>query len=223
MGSVRPQQYFSEDQRWPTPSQRFGWLVVLGISLFVAFQLNLHLTAPLVAVPVMLLLLLLVLTVITLQQRLTVRIGLEADSEPDAPVAQRFWRKAVRVVPLAPTPVAHTSTVVLRIDYRVKSPLSALSPSRRGARLGGNQQRLTLSEIDNWSAGHMPLLAALRRNTSTFPVGLQRDAVMLVLVDGRKLTLPTRMQAELLQALSEAKVDSLRRQQPVKPVVREEL
>lgn len=220
---MRQQEYFSEDQRWPSPSQRFGWLVVLGISLFVAFQLNLHLTAPLVAVPVMLLLLFLVLTVITLQQRLTVRIGLETESEPSAPIAQRFWRRATKAVPLAAPPAEHTSIVVLRIDYRFRSPLSALSPGRRGARLGGNQQRLPLADINSWSASHMPLLAFLRRNMSTFPVGLQRDAVTLVLADGRKLTLPTNMQADLLRALSAAKVDSVRRQQPAKPVLREEL
>jgi hypothetical protein len=219
---LRPATYFNEDQRWPSKSQRFGWLVGIGAALFVAFQLNLHLFAPLYAVPVLLVLLAILLTVLTLQQRLSVRIGIEVESGTSAPVVRRFWRRAAQVAPLVPSTDPEDRLQVMRIDYVFKSPVSALAPARRGSRLGRERLHIPMSDVASWSASRVSLLAVVRPGRSTFPVGLQRDAVKIVLEDGRRLTIPTRSQPELLAALSAAKVDSVRQEQAAS-VVREEL
>jgi hypothetical protein len=219
---LRPATYFNEDQRWPSKSQRFGWLVGIGAALFVAFQLNLHLFAPLYAVPVLLALLAILLAVLTLQQRLAVRIGIDLEPGTVAPVVRRFWRRAAQVAPMVPSAVGDGPLQMMRIDYVFKSPVSALAPARRGARLGRERQHIPLSDVASWSASRLSLLAVVRPGPTTFPVGFQRDAVTIVLEDGRRLTVPTRRQPEFLAALSAAKVDSVRRERAAS-VVREEL
>lgn len=219
---MRPGIYFSEDQRWPSRSQRFGWLVGIGAALFVAFQLNLHLFAPLYAVPVLLVLLAVLLAVLTLQQRLAVRIGIEMEPGTDAPVVRRFWRRAAQAAPLVLSTEDDDRLQVMRVDYVFKSPVSALAPARRGSRLGRERLHIPMSDVAGWSASRVPLLAAIWPGRSAFPVGLRREAVTIVLEDGRRLTVPTRRQPELLAALSAAKVDSVR-QERAASVVREEL
>lgn len=219
---MRRHVYFTEDQRWPSKSQRFGWLVVMGIALFIAFQLNLHLVAPLYAVPVLLLLLLLLLSVLTLQQRLTLRIGSELLDADDTPVVRRFWRRAARAAPLVAADDDEPAQVI-RITYVFKGPAASLAPGRRGARLGRDRQRIPLTDVQSWSASRLPLSALFRRGGSAFPVGMQREAVTLILEDGRRLMIPTRLQPALLDALSAAKVDSIRQEQAVHQVTREEL
>jgi hypothetical protein len=219
---VRRESYFREDQRWPSKSQRFGWLVGLGVILFIVFELKLHLFAPFFAAPVLLLLLLLLVTVLTLQQRLSVRIGMELEWEQDAPSSRRFWQRATRVVPLAPSSPEAEQVAMIHIRHSRKSPISALSPGRRGNRLGRRDQRIPLSEVESWSATYLSLLAVLRGGDAVFPVGMQRDAVTLLLSDGRRLNVPTELQPAFLQALSMAKVDSVK-QVRAATVIREEL
>jgi hypothetical protein len=219
---LRPGTYFSEEQRWPSKSQRFGWLVGIGSALFVAFQLNLHLFAPLYAVPVLLGLLAILVSVLTLQQRLVVRIGTGVEADPITPVVRRFWRRAAQVAPLLPSTDGDERLQVRRIDHVVKSPVSALAPARRGSRLGRERLQIPMSDVVNWSASRLSLLAVVRPGSTTFPVGFQREAVTIILEDGRRLAVPTRRQPELLAALSAAKVDSVRQEQAAS-VVREEL
>ena len=215
--------YYSEDQRWPSKSQRFGWLIGMGVAIFIAFQLNLHLFAPLVAFPVLIVLLFLLLGVLTLQQRLTLRIGAEDLNAAVAPVVGRFWRRASRAVPRS-APAECTSRVpVLTITYRFKSPISALAPGRRGSRVGWLERQVSLAEVERWYAGRMPAGTPLLRAGRTFPVGFHRDAVAIILASGEKLTIPTRDQAAFLEALSTAKVDSVRQERAAPQPVREEL
>lgn len=219
---MRGDVYFSEDQRWPSKSQRFGWLVGLGVILFIVFEMNLHLFAPLVAVPVLGLLMLVLVTVLTLQQRLSVRIGSEHEEDAEAPVARRFLRRAARAVPLTQLAADADPVQVIRLTYALKSPVSALSPGRRGSRLGLRERHIPMSDVERWSATRLSGLAALRRGDSVYPVGFQRDAVTIVLADGERLTLPTGLQASFLEALSAAKVASVK-QERAATVLREEL
>ncbi|HEX2280165.1 MAG TPA: hypothetical protein VHG52_00255, partial [Thermomicrobiales bacterium] len=149
--------YFSEDQRWPTRSQRFGWVVGLGVAIFVVFELNLHRSAPLAGFTAMSVLVLVLLVVLTFQQRLSVRIGSGAAGVPVRSVAKRFWQRATKAVPGVDEP-ATGDEPVLRVAYSAKSPLSALSPGRRGSRLGRKERRIPLSEVTSWSADQMPLI-----------------------------------------------------------------
>lgn len=200
--------YFSEDQRWPTRSQRFGWVVAVGIAAFIVFELNLHRSAPLLGFAIMLMLVLLLLVVLTLQQRLVVRIGSGASGIPGQVVAKRFWQRATRTLPTADEQAINDDPV-LRIDYRAKGPVSALSPGRRGARLGRRDRRIPLSEVASWSADRVPLFP---RGDLRFSVGAHRDAVTVVLSSGERLTVPTQHRASFLEALSAAKVDSVKRE-----------
>lgn len=215
--------YFSEDQRWPSKSQRFGWLIGMGVAIFIAFQLNLHHFAPLVAFPVLVVLLFLLLGVLTLQQRLTLRIGTEDRNAADAPATRRFWRRASRAVPLSTAADDSELIQTVRITYRFKSPVSALAPGRRGSRVGWLERQVPLADVERWYAGRMPVLTPFLRAGRVFPVGFHRDAVVLVLAKGEKLTVPTRNQAALLEALSAAKVASVRQEREAPRPVREEL
>jgi hypothetical protein len=213
---------FSEDQRWPTKSERYGWFIAMGIAIFVAVPLNLHLFAPLVAFPVLVLLIFLVLTVLTLQQRLVVRIGLLAVDDDDSPLIGRFLRRAARAVPIAGSGSESDRVYAIRISYRFKSPISTLAPGRRGARIGRVERHVPLKDVERWYAGRMPAMTPFLRAGKAFPVGFHRGAVVIELASGEKLTIPTRDQPALLEALSATKVAAVRREQaPAR--VREEL
>lgn len=205
--------YFSEDQRWPSKSQRFGWVVALGVVLFIVLELNLHHFAPIAAAAVILVLVLILLTVLTVQQRLSVRIGSAHDAVPGQAVIRRFWKRAARAAPVVTAPASDEPTPSIRIIHASKSPVSALSPGRRGSRLGTRERRVPLSDVENWSVDRLPLLPWLRRGgISLYPVGSHRDAVTIVLSSGERLTLPTRLQVDFLEALSAAKVDTVKQE-----------
>jgi len=216
--------YFVEDQRWPSRSQRFSWLMAIGVVVFIIFELNLLAFEPLAGSGILLVLLGMSLVAITVQQRLSVKIGRDLDALPGQLVVQRFWRRAVQAAPvefeeldLRPAPAA------LRIVYISKGPLAALSPGRRGSRLGRRDCHIPMDEIENWSVGSLPRFVWLRRaRASVFPVGAQRDAVVVVLKSGEKLMIPSQIPATFIEALSAAKVDSLKKEQ-VRPVIREEI
>lgn len=216
--------YFTEDQRWPSRGQRYGWFIAMAIAIFIAFQLNLHLFAPLAAIPVLLLLLFLLLTVITLQQRLTVRVGTVLEGDDETSPLRRVFRRASRAAPVATAADEVSIQQVLQIDYRFKSPVSTLAPGRRGARIGRIARHIPLSDVERWYAGQVSPITPFLRAGRSFPVGFHREAVVVELAGGEKLTIPTRTQAALLEALSAAKVASVRKEQrPVRVRVREEL
>lgn len=215
--------YFTEDQRWPTRGQRYGWFIAMAIAIFIAFQLNLHLFAPLYAIPVLVFLLFLLLTVITLQQRLTVRIGTVLEGDEETPLLRRVFRRASRAAPVATAADEVSVQQVLQIDYRFKSPVSTLAPGRRGARIGRVDRRIPLTDVERWHAGRVSPLTPFLRGGRTFPVGFHREAVVVELAGGERLTIPTRTQAALLEALSAAKVDSVRAERTPRVRVREEL
>lgn len=222
--AVTQNVYFVEDQRWPSRSQRFSWLVAIGVIIFIIYELNLLAFEPLVASGILLVLLGAFLAAVTIQQRLTVRIGRNLDALPGQLVVQRFWQRAVQAAPVEvderdtrPAPPA------LRISYISKGPLSALSPGRRGSRLGRRERHIPMTEIENWSVGRLSRFVWLRRaRASVFPVAAQRDAVLIVLSSGEKLSLPSQIPATFVEALSAARVDALKKE-PVRTVVREEI
>lgn len=201
---MAPDVYFAEEQRWPSRSQRSGWIVAVSIVAFSAYQLNLHRFAPLLAGVLLLVLLAVALTVLTIQQRLSVRIASESG------IARRVLRRANPDAPLT-----------IQLVYMSKGPVSTISPNRRGSRLGRRDRRIELNEVENWSIDRLPLFP--RRGGSAYRVGGQRDVVTFVLISGERLTIPTRIPATLVKALAEARVDSVKQQQQAAPVVREEL
>lgn len=213
---------FSEDRRWPSKSQRFGWVVVAGIAIFIAFQLNLHRSMPAVAAAVLLVLIALLLVVLTVKRRLVIRIGNAGDVTPVRETVRRFWQRATRALPVESDPVDDELVLTVHIVYTSRGPRSALSPGRRGSRLGRWEREIPLSAIETWSTDQLSFISLLRPRGNVFPVGAHRDAVTLVLEDGERLTLPTRRQAEFLAALSAAKVATLKLQQAAQ-VQREEL
>lgn len=216
--------YFVEDQRWPSRSQRFGWLVVVGVAIFIVLELRLLANEPLVGSGILLVLLGAFLAAVTIQQRLSVRLGRDLDALPGQLMAQRFWQQTVQAVPLeVGEPNAGPAPPVLRISYVSKGPLAMMSPGRRGSGMARRERHIPMDEIENWSVGSLPRLVWLRRATSSrFPVGAERDAVLIVLTSGEKLLLSTQIPATFVEALSAAKVDSLKKER-VKPVVREEI
>ncbi len=181
--------YFVEEQRWPSRSQRFSWLVAIGIVIFIIFELKMLVVEPLIASGILLVLLAAFLIAITVQQRLSVRIGRNLDARPGQVVVRRFWQRAVQAVPVriegdnpAPTQPA------LRISYVAKGPLWALSSRRRGSRLGRRERHIPLQDIESWSECRLSRFIWLRRaRESVFPVGAQRDAVTMVLTSGESV------------------------------------
>lgn len=215
MTGVRQENYFSEDLRWPSRSQRFGWLVTIGIMVYIGFELNLQITAPAIAIPAMVIMIVLLLVILTLQQHLSVRIGPDS-GEPAIPVLGRFRRKDDTGSPFGtPGPAP-----VLWVSYTIKTPISALAPGRRGARLARRDEKVPLTDVERWYASRISRMAWLRRSQSVFAVGFERDAVTVELNDGRKLVLPTHLQPVLLEALNLARVDAERQ---TRAPVREEL
>lgn len=216
--------YFVEDQRWPSRSQRFGWLVAIGVAIFIVLELRLLASEPLVGSGILLVLLAAFLTAVTIQQRLAVRIGRDPDALPGQMTVRRFWQRAVQAAPVdVREPGAIPAPPALRISYVSKGPLGALSPGRRGSRLARRERHIPMADIDNWSVGSLPRLIWLRKaSPSRFPVGAERDAVLIVLTSGEKLVLPTQIPAIFIEALSTAKADSLKKEQ-VRQVIREEI
>lgn len=223
-GAVAKNVYFTEEQRWPTRSQRFGWLVVIGVAIFIVYELKLLAFEPLVGSLVLLALLGVFLAAITVQQRLTVRLGRNLDGLPGEQSVRRFWERAIQVVPLAiEGQDDQPSQPALRISYISKGLLGTLSPGRRGSRLGRRERHIAVDQIESWKNGRMPRLVWLRRaNPSVFPVGTQRQAVVIVLVSGERLIVPTLIPEIFLEALAAAKADSVKKER-VRTVVREEI
>ena len=216
--------YFVEDQRWPSRSQRFSWLAAIGIVIFIIFELKLLVVEPLVASGILLVLLGAFLTAITIQQRLSVRVGRHLDTLPGQMVVQRFWQRAIQAVPVEiDEPDTGPAQPALRISYISKGPLAALSPGRRGSRLGRRERHIPMAEIESWSVRRLSRFVWLRRDRpAVFPVGAQREAVLIVLTSGERLTLPSQILVTFVEALAAAKVDSLKKER-VALVVREEI
>jgi hypothetical protein len=215
--AVRQENFFSEDLRWPSRSQRFGWLVTISIMTYIGFELNLQVTAPMIAFPAMVIMILVLLVSLTLQQHLSVRIGQES-GDPVIPV--RNWlRRRQRDEDERPFG-QRRPTPVLRISHTIKTPVSALAPGRRGGRLARREERIPMEEVERWYASRIPRGVWFRRKPGIFAAGLERDAVTVELRDGRRLTLATRLQPVLLEALSLARVEAERQ---TRAPVREEL
>jgi len=222
---VARESYFEEDQRWPSWSQRVGWLATPAVMIFILYQLNVHLFQPVAAGIVTLLLAAVFLTALTVQQRLVVRIGTARAGRlpiPVIPVLQRFRRRGHEQPEDETSDAPAGEKIVLTISYASKGPVSALSPGRRGARTGRRERQIAFDDIENWTTARMPALAVLRGSATTFPVGMHRDAVAVLLADGERLLLPTRSPADFLAALAAAKVDSLRKEEP-RTYTREEI
>lgn len=218
---VQQENYFSEDLRWPSRSQRFGWLVTIGIMIYIGFELNLQITAPMIAFPAMLIMIIMLLVILTLQQHLAVRIGPDsgASAIPTPGIFRRFRRNNA-TQPEEEWFGERRPLPVLRISYTIKTPISALAPGRRGARLARREHRIPLTDVERWYAARIPRMARFRRSSSISPVGFERDAVTIELKDGQKLTLSTELQPVFLRAMGLARVDAERQ---TRVPIREEL